>query len=77
MDRALPKAGEVYKHFKGTNYEIICLANDAEDMSRVVVYRSLFDFNQVWIRKLDEFMSEVDKQKYPECEQKYRFEKNI
>ena len=56
-----PKAGEKYLHFKGKEYEIVCVARDCEDVDRkVVVYRALYDsddfgFGAVWVRELEDF----------------------
>ena len=73
MDRI--NKGDVVKHFKGGYYKIINMyALDSEDTSkRYVVYQSLKD-KQVWVRNYDMFMSKVDKEKYPNVEQEYRFE---
>lgn len=66
--------GREYKHFKGKTYypqKVVRNADNPEQ--RMVVY---FDPNagEWWVRSLDEFMSEVDHDKYPYVKQKYRFE---
>lgn len=40
---------------------------------RCVVYESMYD-NKVYVRPYNEFMSEVDHDKYPDIKQKYRFD---
>ena len=62
------KLKRVYRHFKGGYYLTEDIANDSETGEPFVVYRKL------WIRPLEMFLSEVDHEKYPDCEQKYRFE---
>lgn len=60
-----------YRHFKGSEYEVIAVARDCEDPEKkVVVYRALyasedFDFGQVWTRSLEDFIGfkEVDGKK--------------
>ena len=72
MERII-KIGKIYKHFKGHVYIVINVAYDSEDLSKKVVYQNIQD-NKVWVRDYDMFNSLVDKEKYPEVNQKYRFE---
>ncbi len=68
------KINGVYKHFKGNYYIVIDIATNSETKEKYVVYRALYGDNNLWIRKLDMFLSEVDHEKYPDISQKYRFE---
>ena len=72
--------GEVYRHFKGHIYKVIAIAYDSENYyekdsskSRMVVYKNV-DTDEIWVRPYDMFNSLVDKDKYPDIEQNYRFE---
>lgn len=66
--------GKKYRHFKGKIYEVLCIANDAESLKKIVVYKALYGDNQIWVRDYDVFVSKVDKNKYPNVLQEYRFE---
>lgn len=68
------KLGREYKHFKKRNYLVEDIARHSEDYSWYVVYRRLYDDGGLWIRPLPMFLEEVDHIKYPDVEQKYRFE---
>lgn len=65
--------GGIYRHFKGTHYKVIAVAKDSETLEEKVVYTNV-DTEATWIRPIDEFLSLVDKNKYPNIKQKYRFE---
>lgn len=72
FDRPLPRKGEKYKHFKlGKVVTIIGISRHTETEEISVVYEYE---GHIWNRPLEMFMSEVDKEKYPNAEQKYRFE---
>ncbi len=64
----------VYKHFKGDYYFVEDVAIHSETKEKYVVYRGLYGKNELYIRPYDMFTSKVDKVKYPEVKQEYRFE---
>lgn len=68
------KVGKKYKHFKGKIVTVVALAKHSETLEDMVVYEHDGD---TWVRPYDLFVSKVDKEKYPEVEQEYRFEEVI
>lgn len=77
--RDLPKRGERYRHFKGGLYTIICIANYSETDEKLVIYQRDKDGSEyserICARPLEMFMSLVDKEKYPDAKQEWRFER--
>ena len=67
-----------YRHFKGNEYVVIGKAIYTENSEIVVIYKRKDELNDgqihTFARPLEMFLSEVDHIKYPNVEQKYRFE---
>jgi len=68
------KLHRVYRHFKGDYYLVEDLARDSETDEPVVIYRKLYEDGGLWVRPLSMFLGEVDREKYPDCPQQYRFQ---
>ena len=71
--------GKTYRHFKGNLYKVIDIvfdseSNNEEEYKKVVIYQALYGDNLKWARPYDMFNSLVDKEKYPNIKQEYRFE---
>ena len=77
------RIGDIVQHFKRETvdqagdmylYEITDFAVHSETRERYVVYRALYADGGTFIRPYDMFMGEVDRVKYPNIRQTYRFE---
>ena len=73
MKRGLVVHG-VYRHFKGNKYIVEDVAIDSETDEYLVLYRALYGEGLLYARPMKMFLSPVDIEKYPDVEQKWRFE---
>lgn len=64
----------IYKHFKGDLYLVEDIAIHSESDDKLVIYRALYEDTKLYAIPLDRFLSPVDKEKYPDVDQEYRFE---
>lgn len=69
LDRKLRKGK--YRHFKGGEYNLLTVGQHKGEP--YAIYETTVD-NKCYARPLNMFVSQVDKEKYPDVKQKYRFE---
>ena len=86
MEERVFKSGDIVTQFKRETlsqeekdanmylYKIIGIAQHSETKEKLMVYQAMYDMEFMCARPLDMFMSEVDREKYPDIKQKYRFE---
>lgn len=78
--------GDIVRHFKRETanvflnpdmylYQIIEFATHTETGETMVIYKALYGEQKCYARPEKDFCSEVDRGKYPEISQKYRFVK--
>lgn len=79
--------GDIVQHFKRETisderkasneylYQIKAFATHTETYGTMVVYQALYEPFSMWVRPLCDFCDKVDKEKYPDIKQFYRFEK--
>lgn len=78
------REGDIVQHFKREwvnqqtseyQYKILAFAQHTETEEKLVIYQALYAPFKIYARPYDMFMSEVDRVKYQDVKQKYRFEK--
>lgn len=68
------KKNTLVRHFKGGYYRIVGIAKDTESEKDLVIYSPHNASELLYARPLDMFLSKVDRAKYPDARQEYRFE---
>lgn len=78
------RTGDIVKHFKrewesqeSTKYlyKVLAVAEHTETGEMLVVYQALYAPFKICARPYEMFMGEVDREKYPQVKQRYRFER--
>ncbi|MBR6509123.1 MAG: DUF1653 domain-containing protein [Clostridia bacterium] len=50
-----------YRHFKGNEYEVICIAKNSETLEEMVVYRALYGEKELWVRPASMWNEKVER----------------
>ena len=66
--------GKLYRHFKGKLYKVICIATHSEIKEKLVVYQTVYEDGRYFARSYEMLALLIDKEKYPDVAQHYRFE---
>jgi hypothetical protein len=87
MEERVFHPGDIVRHFKMETlspeeaaknvylYQIVGTAEHTETGERMMVYQALYGDFRLYARPYDMFMGEVDREKYPEIRQTFRFER--
>lgn len=54
---------------------VLDIVKHSETKEELVLYRALYGEKELWVRPISMFTSLVDRDKYPNVKQKYRFER--
>jgi len=77
------RVGDIVRHFKREYvnpetaeylYRVVAFASHTENDEKLVIYQALYPPYKTCARPFDMFCSEVDRAKYPDAKQRYRFE---
>lgn len=53
-----PSPGEIYRHYKGNVYQVLCVGLHTETLEELVVYKAV-EGNQIWVRPLSMWQGSV------------------
>ncbi len=73
MSDRIPRPGEIYNNFKDKPYQVITVATNTGTGERMVVYQELYGDFGTYVKPLEVFISEADRDRSPEINKRYRF----
>ena len=53
-----------YRHFKGKEYEVLCIAKDEATLEDRVVYKALYGDRTIWSRTKKSFLENIKREDY-------------
>ena len=53
-----------YRHFKGGEYRLLCLARHSETQEWMVVYQALYGEEGLWVRPAEMWTEQVEREGY-------------
>lgn len=62
------------RHFKHKEYIFLFKAEHTETGEMMAIYQAQYGEKKIYAGPYEMFVSEVDREKYPDVKQKYRFE---
>ncbi|MCL2698264.1 MAG: DUF1653 domain-containing protein [Oscillospiraceae bacterium] len=50
----------IYRHYKGNRYEVVGFAKHSETLEDMVIYKSLSNKHETWVRPLSMWENEIE-----------------
>ena len=51
-----------YRHFKGNEYEVLCVAKHSETLEDMVIYRALYGKREIWARPASMWNEDIERE---------------
>lgn len=56
----MPRVGGKYRHYKGTEYQVIAIARHSETEEDMVIYQDIEHPEKIWARPAGMFFEEIE-----------------